>query len=64
MKITKWDDSLVGSNETLYLSSLDNTTDISIIPFKPKLDPMNGWAVPFVTNHKFKIHWRYGLDFD
>ena len=25
---------------------------------------MNGWAVPFVTKHKYKIHWAFGLDFN
>jgi hypothetical protein len=24
---------------------------------------MNAWAVPYVTGHKYKVHWRYGLDF-
>ena len=26
---------------------------------------MNGWATPFVTGHKYKIHWGLtGLDFE
>jgi len=25
----------------------------------------SGWTVPFVTGHKYKIHWgTVGLDFD
>ena len=33
--------------------------------FKPKKDPMNGWATPFVTGHKYKIHWGMtGIDFE
>ena len=33
------------------------------LPFKPFQDPSDSWSVPFVTNHAYKIHWRYGLDF-
>ena len=33
--------------------------------YKPKLDPAHGWATPFVTGHKYKIHWgQTGLDYD
>jgi hypothetical protein len=41
----------------------NNETAYSVVPFKPKQDPNNAWAVPFVTNHKYKLHWRHGLDF-
>ena len=64
IKITKFDDNLFpGGNQTSYLESLDNVTDYSAIPWKSDLDPMNAWAVPYVTGHKYKVHWRYGLDF-
>lgn len=36
----------------------------SQIFFKEKLKPANGWAVPFVTGHKYHIHWGIGLDFE
>lgn len=62
-KVTKWDDSLIGSNKTAYIESLDPLNDVSIVPFKESLDPRNGWALPYVTGHKYKVHWRYGLDF-
>lgn len=32
-------------------------TNYSVIPYKEKKDPMNGWAVPFVTGHKYMIWW-------
>ena len=33
--------------------------------FTLKLDPANGWAVPFVTGHKYKIHFGMtGLDYE
>lgn len=25
---------------------------------------MNAWAMPYVTNHRYKIHWRNGLDWE
>ena len=25
---------------------------------------MSAWAMPFVTNHRYRIHWESGLDFD
>lgn len=24
--------------------------------------PDMAWAIPYVTGHKYKIHWEYGLD--
>jgi hypothetical protein len=33
------------------------------VPFKAKLDYINGWDTPHVTNHKYKICLRNGLDF-
>lgn len=33
--------------------------------FKKSLDPKNGWATPFVTGHKYKIHFGMtGLDYE
>jgi len=34
------------------------------VPFKPKADPSNAWAVPILTGHTYKFHWQYGLDFE
>jgi len=35
------------------------------MPFTPKKDPVMGWATPFVTGHKYKIHWATtGIDFE
>lgn len=63
-KIVKFDDNLyTNTNKSYYLSTRDNVADYSSIPFKMSKDPKNSWAVPFVTGHKYKTHWRYGLDF-
>ena len=41
-----------------------NITNYSVVPYKTKLLPKAGWAVPFVTGHKYKISWGYtGIDF-
>jgi len=34
------------------------------IEFKEKQDPSNGYAVAYVTGHKYKIHFGTGLDFE
>jgi hypothetical protein len=34
------------------------------ILFKMIGKPNNGWAVPFVTGHKYRVHWGEGLDFE
>jgi len=33
------------------------------LPFKQRELPTNSWAVPFVTGHRYKAHWRFGIDF-
>ena len=45
-----------------HLDDEDQTRRTSI-PFKRKLDPSNGHAVPFVTGHRYYIHWASGIDF-
>jgi len=35
----------------------DNKTAHSTIIYKEKNDPGLGWATPFVTGHKYKLHW-------
>ena len=63
-KVLKYDDSLIGAmNSTQLANYLLNKTAYSNIPWKLKKDP-TGWAIPFVTNHKYKMHWRTGLDFE
>lgn len=32
--------------------------------WKDSGNPSSSWAVPFVTGHKYKIHWQEGLDFE
>lgn len=51
--------------DTLKAFLLDRKkANFTIMPFKSKLNPNNGWAVPFVTGHKYRVHWAEGLDFE
>jgi len=63
MYVLPWDDSIrAGKNETEYLL---NRTEYGKILFKPKVNPRNSWTFPFVTGHKYKVHWSAtGVDFE
>jgi hypothetical protein len=39
-----------------------NKSNYAIVPWRIKLDPASSWSLPFVTGHKYKIHWQHGLD--
>ena len=43
---------------------LESQNNYSLVPYKTKQDPDNGWAMPFVTGHRYRLHWESGLDFD
>ena len=63
MKFLRYDDDQIAEygNITDYHK---NKKAHSSIFYKTKKAPMKGWAVPFVTGHKYKIHWGLtGLDF-
>jgi hypothetical protein len=63
-KILRYDDDFLKKQKSLkdYKEKKDN---YATIIFKLKQNPMNGWAIPFVTGHKYKIHWgQTGLDYD
>jgi hypothetical protein len=61
MKVLKFD-SAASLSEADLATYIDDTDNYSEVFYKMKKDP-EGWAAPFVTNHKYKIHWRNGLDF-
>lgn len=65
-KILKYDDSIIKPmDNATYNEYILNRTNYATIMFKPKINPMNAWATPFVTGHKYKIHWGVtGLDFE
>ena len=66
MKIARYDNALVASLKAsdeleAYLDSNDNYSQIE---YKMKEKPMKGWAMPYVTGHKYRVHWQRGLDFE
>jgi len=64
MYVMKWDDSIVGAMDaTQIIAYKEDLAEHSKVFFKSKLKPSNGWAVPYVTGHEYKIHWANGLDF-
>ncbi len=64
MKILRYDDDTFDNQIYGYNPVYDTNSDsYGVIPYKAKLDPVNSWTFPLVTDHRYKIHWRYGLDF-
>jgi len=63
LRILRFDDAFMATqNKEEYIKERKN---YSSMPFKEKSSPSNGWAIPFVIGHKYKIHWgNVGLDFD
>lgn len=67
IKLLRYDDDMWlenggGHNKTEFI---DDKSKYSSFGWKNKLDPADGWAVPFVTGHKYKIHWgQVGIDFE
>lgn len=43
---------------------LDDDSNYSLVMYKMKKDPMDSWAMPYVTGHRYRLHWESGLDFD
>ena len=66
LKFLKYDDDVIAAmdNDT-FNAYIEDRNNYGTIEFKPKQDPMNGWATPFVTGHKYKFHFGLtGLDFE
>lgn len=62
MNILPYDNGMVSAlaDKQAYI---DDGANYSNIFFKEKLKPSNGWAVPFVTKHKYRVTWANDLDF-
>lgn len=65
MKIAPYDTYITREfeDDESYQAFLDDESYYGVIPFKPKRLPMNSWTIPFVTNHRYRIHWAEGMDF-
>jgi len=66
MKVAQWDESVVPKDKEALKTFLKDKKheNFSIVPFKLLQKPSNGWAIPFVTGHKYRVHWGEGLDFE
>ena len=63
MFILPYDDNILAAQANLTEYEL-NRENYSLVKFKDKTDPVNSWTFPFVTGHKYKIHWaNTGVDF-
>jgi hypothetical protein len=62
LRIAKYDEQFDWDYES-QKAYLDDKDNYGLVPFKAKLDPTNGHAIPFVTGHTYHIHWNRGLDF-
>lgn len=64
MKIIQFDQSILDAAEDLTVYMNDDL-NYSKVAYKTKQNPSDGWAVPFVTGHRYRVHWGdIGLDFD
>lgn len=65
-KIMRNDDNLfTGMDEAAKTAHIKTKSNFSTIIFKPKHSPSNGWATPFVTGHKYRVHFGMtGINFE
>jgi hypothetical protein len=61
LRIARFDDEF--ADEESKQTFLDDKDNHALIPFKLKQSPSNAHAIPFVTGHRYHIHWNRGLDF-
>jgi len=64
MVILRFDDNLLAEQPDFEAYKLDRS-NYAYIAFKDKSNPANSWTLPFVTGHKYKIHWgNSGIDYE
>lgn len=67
MKVAQYDDDIISAltEEEFEAWKYDDDKEyFSNMEFKAISKPSNGWAVPYVTGHKYRIHWgETPLDF-
>ena len=66
MKVARFDKSDVASMTSAGTleAYLEDSINYSIVDFRSKLKPSKAWAMPYVTGHNYRIHWRRGLDWE
>lgn len=63
MNIYSYDRTLEESNGFDKDAFFADHSNRSQIFWKEKLKPSNGWAVPYVTGHRYRLTWANDLDF-
>ena len=64
LNILPFDNPMINAMSTTKTEAyIADTSKYSFIPWKDKLKPNNGWAVPYVTGHKYRVTWANDLDF-
>ena len=46
-----------------YADWVKDKANYASVAWKSKQDPSDAWAAPYVTGHRYRIHWGEGLDF-
>lgn len=66
MKISRFDktDEQTMATAGTLNAYLDDNNNYSWVPYRDKKKPNNAWAMPYVTGHRYRVHWRRGLDFE
>ena len=64
MYITKFDKAEIDQmTEEQYDAYMADSSNRQKILWKDKTNPGAAWAVPYVTGHRYRIHWSNYLDF-
>ena len=65
MKILPFDIQYIENLSSTDLQDLvDEESNYSVVDWRKLERPSNSWAMPYVTGHRYRIHWGEGLDFD
>lgn len=61
MKLAKYDDSITSVLDATALEAYQlDTNNYGAVFYKEKTNPMNSWAIPMVTGHKYRAYWDIG----
>jgi len=65
MKVAKFDESLETAKlaDSTIQTYLKDEANYGIVPFKDLANPNSSWTIPYITNHRYRVHWESGLDF-
>lgn len=65
MNILRYDETDMFALETAGTKQayIDDTANFAKLFWKEKLKPNNGWAVPYVTGHRYRLTWANDLDY-